>query len=410
MIGRWPLSWSLARRFRRKQERSGFLSFISASSTLGIALGSMVLIAGLSVMNGFETMLEQRFLSLVPQVEFTAVKGTLRDPEDVIRKSLAHPQVIAARPVIRTQAMVQQGTRFTGVQVEGIATDQQRAITDYMDDEVWSTLQQTPRGVVLGKQLAADLKLSKGDSVTLLVAEQGSFREPRRIRLELLGTFSFGGQVDHQYAYVNLDTARDLIGVASGVTSVELEVRDIFAAQQVANEVGHELNDYLYLDHWMRSQGHLYRDIQLVRLVMYLVLVLVLAVASFNIVSTLIMTVQEKQRHIGILRTMGLRQSAVLRIFIWQGLQNGLLGIIIGAIGGIGLSLALPDLMKFIEYLTGRTILASDVYFVSEIPVSLQWQDVVLVSLIAVVMSALATLYPAWYASRTQVIQAIQRS
>lgn len=410
MIGGWGLSWSLARRFRSKQERSGFLSFISASSTLGIALGSMVLIAGLSVMNGFESMLEQRFLSLVPQVEFTAVEGTLREPDEVIRKSLAHPQVTAARPVIRTQAMVQQGTRFTGVQVEGIATDQRQAITDYMTNPVWSALQQESRGVVLGSQLAERLQLSTGDFVTLLVAEQGSFREPRRVRLELLGTFRFGGQVDHQYAYVNLATARDLIGVESGVTSVELDVTDIFAAQQVANEIGHQLNDYLYLDHWMRSQGHLYRDIQLVRLVMYLVLVLVLAVASFNIVSTLIMTVQEKQRHIGILRTMGLRQSAILRVFIWQGLQNGLLGIVIGALGGIALSLALPDLMRLIEQLTGRAILASDVYFVSEIPVSLQWQDVALVSLLAIAMSALATLYPAWYASRTQVIQAIQRS
>ncbi|MDX1525350.1 MAG: lipoprotein-releasing ABC transporter permease subunit [Pseudidiomarina maritima] len=403
----WQLAWLLARRFRGKRERSGFVSFISASSTLGIALGCMVFITGLSVMNGFEEVLQKRFLSLVPQVEFSAVKGQLKDPQGIIDLALAHPQVASARAVIRSQALIQQGTEFVGVQLEGIATEQPHAIADYMPAATWQQLQQQPRGVVLGSQLAARLGVQTGDKLALMVAQQGSFKQPKRQALTVVGTFTFGGQVDHQYAYVDLTTAQALMGFSEGAQAVELTVTDIFAVQQIATQLGYQIDDYVYLDHWMRSQGHLYRDIQLVRLVMYLVLVLVLAVACFNIVSTLVMTVQEKQRHIGILRTMGLRRGRIMQVFIWQGLQNGVLGVSLGVLAGVVLTSSLPYLLQWFQQLTGDTLLASDVYFVTSIPVQLQGVDIVLVALVALLMSGLATLYPAWQASRTDIVKAI---
>lgn len=407
MIQPWSLSWQLARRFRQRRQRSGFLSFISASSTLGIALGCMVFITGLSVMNGFEKVLQERFLSLTPHVEFTAVETKLKDPDGLIKTSLAYPEVVAATAVIRTQAMVQQGTEFTGVQMQGVDTNEPQAIEEYLAATTWQALKSTPNGVVMGAQLAAKLKLKPGDPMVILVGQNGNFREPKRQRLELVGTFNFGGQIDHQFAYISLATARQLIGLDSGVTAVELKLNNIFQAQQVANQLGQQIKDYVYLDHWMRAQGHLYRDIQLVRMVMYMVLLLVLAVACFNIVSTLIMTVQEKQRHIGILRTMGLRASVVMRVFIWQGLQNGLLGVALGVATGIGLTLMLPALMGVIEQLSSRTILASDVYFVNYIPTDLQWRDVLVVAVTALLMSLLATIYPAWRAAKTEIIEAI---
>lgn len=407
MMQPWNLTWQLARRFRRRRERSGFISFISASSTLGIALGCMVFITGLSVMNGFEKVLQERFLSLVPHVEYTAVNQQLKNPDKVIAASREHPAVVSANRVIRTQAMVQQGTQFTGVQVQGIDTEQPQAIENYISAETWAALQNTPHGVVLGEQLAQKLNLSADDKLILLVAQNANFKEPKRLRLHVVGTFRFGGQVDHQFAYVNLATGRDLVGIEQGATAVELYLTNVMLAQQVANEIGYRLQDYVYIDHWMRSQGHLYRDIQLVRFVMYLVLILVLAVACFNIVSTLIMTVQEKQRHIGILRTMGLRAQQIMRVFIWQGLQNGLVGVAFGVLAGMLLTLALPQLMATIQWLTGSPLLASDVYFISQIPVELQPWNVVMVAFIALCMSVIATLYPAWRAAKTEIVQAI---
>lgn len=407
MMQRLRLTWQLARRFRNRRERSGFVSFISASSTLGIALGCMVFIAGLSVMNGFEKVLQERFLSLIPHVEFTAVNQQLADPQQIISASLEHPNVVSAMPVIRTQGMVQQGARFTGVQVQGIDTEQAQAIQEYMSHNTWQSLLNVPNAVVLGVKLAEKLKVTAGDTVMLLVAQNANFREPKRVRLNVQGTFEFGGQVDHQFAYVSLATAREMVGIEAGATAVELKLNNVMQAQQVASEVGYSIKDYVYLDHWMRSQGHLYRDIQLVRMVMYLVLILVLAVACFNIISTLIMTVQEKQRHIGILRTMGLRGKQIMQVFVWQGLQNGLIGTVLGSIAGVLLTLVLPDLMSWLQWLSGESFLASDVYFINQIPVHLQLSDVILVTVVALIMSVFATLYPAWRAANIEIVQAI---
>lgn len=407
MTTSWYLLWQLARRFRKGRQRNQFISFISASSTIGIALGCMVFITGFSVMNGFEKVLQERFLSLIPHVEFTAVQQQLRDPDRIIEQSLAHPNVVSARAVIRTQAMVQQGTQFTGIQVNGIDVEQPQAIKEYMDDATWKKLVATPNGVVLGVKLAQQLKLSVGDQFITLVARNSDFREPQRIRLQLVGTFEFGGQVDHQLAYVTLATARNMVGLSDGVTAIELTLNDIMAAQQVAVSIGQQVADYIYLDHWMRAQGHLYQDIQLVRLVMYLVLVLVLAVACFNIISTLVMTVQEKQRHIGILRTIGLRARHIMLVFVLQGLQNGVVGILIGCLAGVLLTWGLPDLMGLIQWLSGEPLLTSDVYFIEQIPVQLQWRDVIMVAAVAFVLSFAATLYPAWRAGRIEIVEAI---
>ena len=407
MTAPWSLLWQLAHRFRKGRQRHHFISFISASSTVGIALGCMVFIAGLSVMNGFEKVLAERFLSLVPHVEFSAVTQQLRDPDEIIERSLAHPNVVSAKPVIRTQAMIQQGTQFTGIQVHGIDLDQPQAIEEYMPETTWQQLQGEPLQVVLGSKLAAQLQVEVGQHFVVLVAKNADFREPQRIRLQLAGTFEFGGQVDHQFAYVSLATAQQMVGIESGVTAIEVSLNDIMAAQRVAVEVGQQLTDYVYLDHWMRSQGHLYQDIQLVRLVMYLVLVLVLAVACFNIISTLVMTVQEKQRQIGILRTMGLRSRYLMRVFMLQGLQNGLIGIGIGCLSGVLLTWALPDVMGLLQWLSGEPLLNSDVYFIDQIPVVLQWRDVVTVAAVALMLSLLATLYPAWRAGKIDVITAI---
>lgn len=407
MIAQLRLTFALARRFRAGRERSGFLSFISASSTLGIALGCAAFIAGLSVMNGFSDVLQQRFLSLIPQVELRAVSGTLQRPQQLIEQALAHPQVRSAQPVIRTQAMLQQGARFTAMQVNGIALEQPQAIAQYLSAEAWQALQQ-PNSIVIGSGLAKLLGLTVNDSITVLVADNDSFRQPRRKIMTVVGVFHFGGTVDHYMSYTSLDNARGLLNMSAGVSAIEVQVDDIFNSGNIVADIGRQSSEYLYLDHWMRSHGHLYRDILLVRLIMYVVLVLVLAVACFNIVSTLIMTVQEKLRHIGILRTMGLRRTQMMQVFVWQGLQNGLFGVLLGGCGGVVLTLSIPHLLSWVQHLTGSSVLAGDVYFVDSIPARLALVDVWLVALAALLMSVVATLYPAWRAGKIEVIDALE--
>jgi lipoprotein-releasing system permease protein len=407
MLRQLRLTWALARRFRAGRERSGFLSFISASSTFGIALGCTAFIAGLSVMNGFADVLQQRFLSLVPHLELRAVSGTLAQPQQLLQQALAHPQVVQAQPVIRSQAMIQQGTRFTPIQMNGIAIEQPQAIQAYLAEAAWPALQQ-PQSVIIGSGIAKLLGLAVNDRINVLVAGSDNFRQPQRKTMTVVGIFHFGGTVDHYFAYTSLDNARELLSMRAGVSAIEVQVRDVFTAQQVATELGRDSSEYLYLDHWMRSHGHLYRDIQLVRLIMYVVLVLVLAVACFNIVSTLIMTVQEKLRHIGILRTIGLRRAQMIQVFVWQGLQNGLLGVLLGVAGGVLLSHAIPHLFGWLQQLTGSSVLAADVYFVDSIPARLVINDVIFVAIAALFMSVVATLYPAWRAGNLAVIEALE--
>ncbi|EKE82960.1 lipoprotein-releasing ABC transporter permease subunit [Idiomarina xiamenensis] len=413
------LTWQLARRFRKSRSKTGFLSFISASSTLGIGLGCAVLIAALSMMNGFQKALEERLLQLVPQVEFSAVEGPLKHAAQLLQVSRQHPQVVAAEPIINTQGMIQRGSEFVGLQLTGIDLQQNQTVTQlhrYTDQASWRRLQETTHGVLLGQGLAERLQVSPGDGVTLLTAAKSSakgaannWQAPRRQRLTVVGTFAFGGQLDYQQAYVSLATAQQLTGLGDQVSSVRLLLNDAYQAPKVARELGRHVQDFVYLDDWTRSQGHVYRDIMLVKLVIYIVLVLVMAVACFNIVSTLVMTVQEKQSQIAILRTMGMQRRAVIRVFIWQGLQNGLWGTAGGVLVGVLLAWQLPNVIQVIEQALQVKLLAADIYFIAQIPSQLRWLDVLLVAAVALLMSLLATLYPAWRASQLQPAQALHR-
>lgn len=402
----WQLAWLLAQRFRRARTGAGFLSFISASSTVGIGLGCAALIAGLSVMNGFQTVLETRFLKVTPHIELVAVDGQISAWQENLARLQAQPQVRSAHAVIQTQAMVQQGTQFTGLQLFGVDTATAHPIADFMPSTTWQALQQ-PGTVVLGAGLAKQLQLRSGDKLTLLLSRDNDFRQPQRQTLTVVGQFNFGGEIDHQQAYVSLATAQQLTGLAGCVQRFHIYINDVYQAPLLAMDLANQVLSYVYIDHWISAQGHLYRDIQLVRVVMYLVLIIVLAVACFNIVSTLVMTVQDKQAQIAILKTMGMRASLIVRVFVWQGLQSGVLGTFIGALCGCALALGLPHVLGWIEQLRGETLLNGDVYFVNFVPSVLAWGDVAVVIFVALLMSMVATLYPAWRAARLDPVQGL---
>jgi|SRR5690554_1001092 len=411
------LAFLLATRFRKFKNVSGYLSFISRSSTLGIALGCAILIILLSVMNGFHKALEDDLLSIVPHVEFEAVNGALTDWRAVAELAQEHEQVIAAAPVIRLTAMVQQQRRFYGVDIRAVEPSLESKVSrlqDFTTNADWEAFIHDTDSILLGEGLAVSLGLEKGDGLLLLVPQVGSNaggnRAPQRLWVTYRGHFSFGGELDHRQAYMHLNKAQQLLGVGDGANAVRLRVADVYAAPQIAADIGYQLEEYAYMHDWTRTEGHLYRDIQLVRTVMYIVLVLVLAVASFNIVATLMMQVEEKRAAIAILKTMGANDGLILRTFVWQGALNGIPGALIGAVIGWLLALSLPGMLQWWEQLQGSALLASDIYFVNRIPVQVMWQDVALVTLVALFMSLVATLYPAYRASQLAPAESLRQA
>ncbi|RUO33223.1 lipoprotein-releasing ABC transporter permease subunit [Aliidiomarina soli] len=411
---KFALPWLLARRFRRSKHKNRFVNFISASSTAGIALGCAALIVLLSVMNGFQKALEEQLLSLVPHVQYEAVRDGLRDWRQVVATAEEHPRVIAAAPRVLINGMIQQGRGFKGVTAQAIDPELEprvSGLTDYISSEDWQRFVDQPQGILLGYGLAESLDLKVGDRVNLLVpqidSDRQSLRAPRRLSLELAGTYRLGGELDYQQAYLHLEEGRKAMGLSSEANSVRLRLDDVYQAPVVASQIAAQLSEYAYINDWTRTEGHLYRDIQLVRSVMYLVLVLVLAVASFNIVSTLVMVVQEKRSQIAILKTMGANDQMIMRTFVLQGTLNGLIGILIGAVSGVLLAWQLPTILKMLESWFAFSLLADDIYFVSSIPTDVQWLDVLLVLGVALLTSMLATLYPAWKATKVNPARAL---
>ncbi|MCL5050872.1 MAG: lipoprotein-releasing ABC transporter permease subunit [Firmicutes bacterium] len=408
------LAFLLAKRFRRSREKSRYLSFISASSTIGIGLGCAILVILLSIMNGFQKALEQDFLAFVPHVEYTAVRGSLDNWQEIAEVAQQHPQVEAAAPAIVINAMVQQPGRFRGLQVRAIHPELETQVSDlqrFVSAADWQRFLQQEQGIILGRGLAAELNAAIGDELVIMIPQIDSgqnLRSPRRVRVQVSGFFSMSGERDFQQAFIHLAMGQQATNLAGEASSVRLKVTNVYAAPQVAREVAQNVREYAYIHDWTRTEGHLYRDIQLVRTVMYLVLILVLAVASFNIVSTLVMVVQEKRASIAILKTMGADRRLLLKTFVWQGSLNGVLGAIVGTLLGALISVTLPAALQWLERSFDFTVLPAELYFISSIPADLQLRDVLLVASVALLTSVLATLYPAWQAAAVEPAEALR--
>ncbi len=416
-----PLSVFIGMRYVRSRQKKGFSSFISASSTIGIAIGVMVLIVVLSAMNGFERALATHLLSIVPHGEVVAVNAPINQWRENVAKIEQHANVVAAAPFIKTQAMMQKSAALKGVEIRGVdVTLEQRVstISRYMIAGNWQDLARE-NAVVIGAGIARKLSAKVGDKVQLLLPPvdatdlQGrkvkqQFPVPMTQQATIVGVFKFGGTIDDTQAFINLEKAGQLLGYkADEVQGVRLKVSDVFSAPQVVREVAFNFDFYVYILDWTRSHGHLFNDIQLVRLVMFIVLVLVIAVASFNIVSTLIMAVNEKKSDIAILKTMGARSSTIMTSFMFQGLMNGLVGCALGASLGILVSLNLTDIIRGIEAMLSVEFLSADVYFIDYLPTLLRQQDVINTVVTALIMSLLATIYPAWRATKIEPAQVL---
>ncbi|WP_206484319.1 lipoprotein-releasing ABC transporter permease subunit LolE [Thalassotalea sp. G2M2-11] len=413
-----PLSLFLGIRYISNRQGKGFASFISASSTLGIALGVMILIIVLSAMNGFERALAQHLLSIVPHVELMSGRGPVNDWQQNVQKVQQHPDIVAAAPVIKLQGMMQKGEQLKGVEIRAIDPVLEQSVSSvvqYLTKGSWQQLYQ-PNSVVIGQGIADKLGVSIDDGITMLLPSmEHQAKVSQRIsalkkyNLTVVGIFKFGGEIDNNQVYINLHKGQEILDYnEQQVQGIRLRVNDVFEVRQVANDAGYLLKEYyLYLYNWTRTQGHLYNDIQLVRMVMFIVLVLVIAVASFNIVSTLIMAVNEKRGDIAILKTMGGSSTMIMLTFMVQGLVNGVLGSIAG--GGLGVYLAnnLTAFSQTLEQWIGVKFLSGDVYFIDFLPSYVNPSDVWFTIAIALLLTLIATIYPAWQATKVEPAQVL---
>ena len=400
------LSMFIGGRFSRAKQRNKMVSFISLSSTIGIAVGVAVIIIGLSAMNGFERELQNRVLSVIPHGEFEGVRQPINNWQDIVKKANENSEVEAAAPYVKMTALAEKGAQLKAIEVRGIDPQMERAVSSlsqYVTDNAWQAFTPGQQQVILGKGVADKLDAKVGDFITLMIPSSNSenrVQAPKRVRVKIAGLLALNGQIDHSLALLPIEDAQQYSNLGAAVTGVSIKVRNVLAATNVVREVGTTLNEYVYLRSWQQKFGFLYRDIQMVRSIMYLVMVLVIGVASFNIVSTLMMAVKDRAAEIAILRTMGASDGLVKRIFVWQGVFSGVLGGVVGSVLGVLVALNLTPMVKALESLIGHQFLSGDIYFVDFLPSQVIAGDVFLVSGTAIALSLLATWYPASRASK----------
>ena len=407
------ISW----RYQRSKHKNRLVSLISFFSSMGIALGVAVLIIGLSAMNGFERELNQRILAVVPHAEISSVSGQNNVPIDhwqhLAAKLKQNPQIIGVSPFVSFTALVENGAKLKVVQIKGVEMglqDQVSSLGRFVLNQGWQNFAQNG-GLVLGSGIARELDVQEGDWVSLLISQQtGSenLTQPLRERIQVTGILRLDGQLDHSYALMPLAQAQQLMDYqAEQVSGVELKTADPFNIQTLDYSMLQDYPQMLYLQNWISKFGYMYRDIQLIRTVMYIAMVLVIGVACFNIVSTLIMAVKDKAGDIAIMRTLGANNGFIKRIFIWYGLQAGMKGCLIGIVLGVILALNLTALIQGLEGVIGRKLLSDGIYFVDFLPTELHWQDVLLVLFSALILSLFASLYPANRAAKLQPAQVL---
>ncbi|MGP1626758.1 MAG: lipoprotein-releasing ABC transporter permease subunit LolE [Aggregatibacter segnis] len=407
------ISW----RYQRSKHKNRLVSLISFFSSMGIVLGVAVLIIGLSAMNGFERELNQRILAVVPHAEISSASGQSNAPIDhwqhLAAKLKQNLQIIGVSPFVSFTALVENGAKLKVVQIKGVETalqDQVSSLGRFVLNQGWQNFAQNG-GLVLGSGIARELDVQEGDWVSLLISQQKgteNLTQPLRERIQVTGILRLDGQLDHSYALMPLAQAQQLMDYqAEQVSGVELKTADPFNIQTLDYSMLQDYPQMLYLQNWISKFGYMYRDIQLIRTVMYIAMVLVIGVACFNIVSTLIMAVKDKAGDIAIMRTLGANNGFIKRIFIWYGLQAGMKGCLIGIVLGVILALNLTALIQGLEGLIGRKLLSDGIYFVDFLPTELHWQDVLLVLLSALILSLFASLYPANRAAKLQPAQVL---
>ncbi len=400
------LSLLLGLRFSRGRRRGGMVSLISIISTIGIALGVAVLIIGLSAMNGFERELNKRILAVVPHGEIEPVNQPFRNWQPMIAPIEKVPGIAAAAPYVNFTGLIESGAKMQALQVKGVDPQQESrlsALPSFVEGDAWQQFAAGKQQIILGGGIAKSLNVKQGDWITIMIPNndgENKLLQPKRIRLQVTGILQLSGMLDHSLALVPLADAQSYLDLGDSVSGIALKMTDPFQAQKLVRDAGEVTHSYVYIKSWIGTFGYMYRDIQMIRAIMYLAMVLVIGVACFNIVSTLVMAVKDKSSDIAVLRTLGAKDGLIRAIFIWYGLLAGLLGSLSGVVVGVLVALNLTPIIRGLEHLTGHQLLAGDIYFIDFLPSELHWIDVISVLVTAIVLSLIASWYPARRASR----------
>ena len=416
-----PFELFIGLRYLRAKQRNNFISFISITSILGIALGVMALIVVLSVMNGFEKELRERILGMAAHASITSDEAALENWQQLLNIAKEHENVVAAAPFIDGQGMVLADGNVSGVMLKGVLPEYEENISEVASKMVAGSLDDLKSGqfgVVLGKDLANSIGVTVGNKITLIIPQANVTAVglmPRMKRFIVKGVFQVG-MYEYDSAMVLLhmhDTAKLLRLPANKANGVLLRVDDIFTASKISREVAlsavevSKQESYLISD-WTKRHSNLFKAIKMEKRVMFVILALIIAVAAFNIVSTMVMVVTEKSSEIAILRTIGATPTAIMTIFLIQGIVIGTIGTMLGVASGVAIAVNIETIIPFIEQLLGFKILAADVYYISKVPSDLHQIDVIYISVISLVLTILAAIYPSWRASRTQPAEALR--
>jgi lipoprotein-releasing system permease protein len=406
----------IARRYLRSQRGNRFVSFISTISMVGVAIGVAVLIVVLSVMNGFEGELRNRILSLTSHATISAFGAGLSDWEDTSRRIAQSPDVVASAPYIEEQGLLIAGEQTSGAMIIGVLPQEEEkvaSIISKMQVGRFEDLRPGEYAIVLGSELAKALRIKVGERVVVVTSMRSITPAGVMLRhraFKVAGIFAAGMyEYDRNLAYVHMNDAATLYRMGEDVTGLRLKLADMFEAPRVVRNLALSLGgDGYYIDDWTRKHANFFRSIQLTKTVMFVILLLVVGVAAFNIVSTLVMVVKEKQSDIAILRTVGASPRSILLIFTSQGTAIGAIGTLAGVALGVLISFNLEALVHGLEMLLGTRFMDAQVYYMSDLPASVRWADVLKISLTAFGLCCLSTLYPSWRAARTQPAQALR--
>jgi lipoprotein-releasing system permease protein len=409
-----PLPLFIGMRYTRAQKKNHFVSFISLSSMLGISMGVMVLITVLSVMNGFDAEIHKRFFGMAPEVTITGQNDIITNWQEIEKKVTNIKSINALAPYVSAQGLATFNGQVIPIMLTGIIPDKDIKITN-LDDKliVGSTDSLGKFGIILGRGLAENLGVLIGDKITIMIPKANVTlvgMEPRFKRFTVKGVFSAGSgfNFDNKLAFVDLSDAQKLLQLKPNqVSGIKVKIDEVYKAPEIANELSNLLGYEYYVGNWTESFGAFFQAIKMEKTMMFLILLLIIAVAAFNLVSSLVMVVNDKQAEIAILRTIGAKPSTILYIFIIQGMMVGVIGTGLGIILGLLLANYATEIVGFIQSIFGLHLLSSSIYFVDYLPSKILFSDVWQVGLVSLFMSLCATIYPSFRASKTIIAKAL---
>ena len=401
-------------RYVRAKRRNHFISFISLTSIIGVALGVMALITVLSVMNGFEKELTQRILGMASHATVIERGGHLSNWQSLASKVLKHDSIVGVAPFFKAEGMLVYGKSVNGVIIRGILPEEEPKVSDIDKKMIAGDFKNLKPGhfdIIIGRELARRLTVGVGDKITL-VAPQANVTPagivPRLKRFNVVGIFEIGmHEFDSALALIHLDDATRLFR-SNGESGLRLKTNNIFEAPRISREIFNQLPGQYWIIDWTQRNANFFRALKTEKTVMFVILTLIVAVAAFNIISTLVMVVTDKQSDIAVLRTIGASPKSIMKIFIIQGTLIGVIGILLGVIGGVWLASNVETIVPVIENLFHVKFLSPDVYYISDVPSDMHWNDVIFISIVAFMFSITATLYPAWRAAKTQPAEALR--